>query len=135
MTLEGEVHRSLQITTGAGTDTLTIASSAKVSKDAMLKLGAGDDTVSHAGTVSRKLHVDGGDGTDTYADLGGTAKELKLNSIESSGVSRLPAKPATGHAPQLPLPSGEHLPRDDSRRQLRCSRDRCVGATHPANPE
>jgi len=81
-TFEGEVHRSLKVSTGAGLDKLAIASGAKVSRDAKLKLGVGDDSVSHAGKVGRNMNVDGGDGTDTYADLGGKAKSLKLNSIE-----------------------------------------------------
>ena len=32
--------------------------------------------------VGRNMYVDGGDGADTYADLGGKAKTLKLTSIE-----------------------------------------------------
>ena len=63
-------------------DTVAIAGGAKVSKDAKLKLGGGDDAISHAGMVGRKLNVDGGDGIDTYTNLGGTAKDVMLKSIE-----------------------------------------------------
>jgi hypothetical protein len=48
-----------------------------------LELGVGDDILSHAGEVKRTMVVAGGDGTDTYTDLGGKPVNPDLRSIES----------------------------------------------------
>ena len=61
---------------------MSISSGGKVGRDAMIKLGGGDDIFSHEGTIVRKLLIDGGSGTDTFDDLGGTAKDVKTVSIE-----------------------------------------------------
>ena len=81
-TLAGDVKRSLQVETGGGVDTVTIANGSKVFRDAKITLGGGDDNFLHAGSIGRALTVDGGVGIDTYTDLGGTAKVVRLNSIE-----------------------------------------------------
>ena len=45
-------------------------------------LGGGNDAFVFAGRVARNLNLNGGDGTDTLTDAGGTAKDLRLTSVE-----------------------------------------------------
>jgi hypothetical protein len=70
------------VETGSGVDSIVFDNSAKIDRDAKFKLGAGADQFTFDGRVGRTLSVDGGDGTDTFTDLGGMAKTVRLNSVE-----------------------------------------------------
>jgi hypothetical protein len=82
VTFAGDVKRNLQIQVGAGIDTVDFAAAARVARDARVDLGGGNDAFNFAGRVSRTLNLNGGDGTDTLTNAGGTAKVLRLTSIE-----------------------------------------------------
>ena len=80
---EGVVGRNLVVATGSGVDYVTFASTSRVGSDARVNLSLGDDTMSHAGQVIRRLVVDGNEGNDTFVDLGGTPVNPTLISIET----------------------------------------------------